>query len=114
MSEDGNFAALAIRGQIAQSSVQPERLSEFEELVGPEVWSGTVLIDLSDATFVDSCGIGWLIAAHKRFAARGGRMILHSLSPVVGRILSMIKLDAIVSIQPTEADARRLTNGAAM
>lgn len=112
LSENGDSAMLAIRGQINQSFVHPERTIEFEELMGPDVWKQTALIDLSDATFVDSCGIGWLISSHKRFAAGGGRMVLHSLSPVVDRILGMIKLGTVVTISGNETEARNLVEGA--
>ncbi|MDA0809076.1 MAG: STAS domain-containing protein [Planctomycetota bacterium] len=108
LSSEDNTAMLAICGQINQTFVHPERTTEFEELVGPEVWRRTTLIDLSDATFVDSCGIGWLISIHRRFQREGGRLVLHSLSPVVHRILSMIKLDNVVSIVHSEDDARRI------
>ena len=108
LSTQDNSAHLAICGQINQTFVHPERTTEFEEVVGLDVWKKTALIDLSDATFVDSCGIGWLISIHKRFEREGGRVVLHSLSPVVHRILSMIKLNNVVSIVGSEDDARRI------
>jgi len=112
LKDEPNIPLLAIRGQINQAFVHPEKLTELEELIGPEVWKNTVLIDLSDATFVDSCGIGWLIANHKRFSSSGGRMVLHSLSPVVNRILGMIKLNSVVDIRSSEKEALQLAEGA--
>lgn len=96
---------LAICGQINQTYVHPERTSEFDELLGPGVWKNIALIDLSDATFIDSCGIGWIISIHNRFEREGGRVVLHSLSPIVHRILRMIKLDKMISIAKSKDDA---------
>lgn len=104
-SEEGNTALLAICGQINQTYVHPERTTEFDELLGPDVWKNTALIDLSDATFIDSCGIGWLISIHNRFEREGGRVVLHSLSPITHRILGMIKLDRMISIASSKDDA---------
>ena len=37
------------------------------DLLGPEVYTRQVLIDLARSPIVDSSGVGWLIGANKRF-----------------------------------------------
>ena len=58
--------------------------------------------DLADVSFVDSAGLGLLLALHNRAQDRGIAMTVVSASAPVRRVLDMSGLYAVL----TEADAR--------
>src|SRR5688500_1945533 len=73
---------LAVSGKVTFREVSPTS-DMFSELLGENVYSRPVWLDMSGADYLDSSGVGWLITCHKRFRQAGGRLVLHSLSPIV-------------------------------
>ena len=64
-------------------------------------------IDLSDTTFLDSCGLGALISLHKAAQSRQGGVRLVSPQPQVDQILSLTRMhhifDIVRTVTPTPA-----------
>jgi anti-sigma B factor antagonist len=66
-------------------------------------------IDLSETTFLDSCGLGALISLHKAAQSRQGAVRLLRPQPQVDQILSLTRMHHIFDIvrsesaKPTEA-----------
>jgi anti-sigma B factor antagonist len=57
-----------------------------------------VEIDLSQTTFIDSCGLGALIALHKTACARNGVLRLLNPPPPVQQILELTRMHRIFQI----------------
>jgi len=57
-----------------------------------------VEVDLSRATFIDSCGLGALIALHKTACARNGNVRLLNPLPQVRQILELTRMHRIFEI----------------
>lgn len=55
-------------------------------------------IDLSSTTFLDSCGLGALVALHKTARNRQGHLRLLNPQPSVQQLLQLTRLDQIFSI----------------
>ena len=55
-------------------------------------------VDLSQTTFLDSSGLGALVALQKTAAARQGRLLLVNPHPSVQQILELTRLDGILEI----------------
>jgi anti-anti-sigma factor len=55
-------------------------------------------VDLSQATFIDSCGLGALIALHKSAATREGKLTLLKPRPPILKILELTRLDTVFDI----------------
>ena len=55
-------------------------------------------IELSETTFVDSCGLGALVALHKTACSRGGKLRLLNPQPPVRQILELTRMDRIFEI----------------
>lgn len=64
-----------------------------------------VLIDLADVTFLDSTGLGTLVAGFASFEKNGGRLKLLHLSPRVAELINVTKLYILFEIFDNEADA---------
>lgn len=51
-------------------------------------------LDVSGVVWLDSAAVGWLLASTQRFAEAGGKLVLHSLPPVVSNLLvGVLRLD---------------------
>jgi anti-sigma B factor antagonist len=62
-------------------------------------------LDLSQATFIDSCGLGALIALHKTACAKNGALRLVSPQPAVRQILELTRMHRIFEIAMPEPTA---------
>jgi anti-sigma B factor antagonist len=59
-------------------------------------------LDLSQSTFIDSCGLGALIALHKTACARQGALRLVNPRPAVRQILELTRMHRIFEIVEPE------------
>jgi anti-sigma B factor antagonist len=55
-------------------------------------------VDLSQTSFVDSSGLGALIALHKTAAGRKGKLLLLNPQPPVQQIIELTRLDRIFQV----------------
>lgn len=105
LRDDDRILELELSGQVVQS----ELVRPCEPLVerwGPGVYGRAVLLGLAEVTLLDSAGIGWLLVCHKRVALAGGRLVLHSLPPLVDEVLRVVRLDQVFDLTASPAQAR--------
>ncbi|HEX4521605.1 MAG TPA: STAS domain-containing protein [Gaiellaceae bacterium] len=75
--------------------------------------SRKVLVDLSQATFIDSTTLGVLMGAVKRLRPAGGELAIACNDPNIRRIFEITLLDRIFAIYSSPDEAiRQLRNGA--
>ncbi len=55
-------------------------------------------LDLSETTFLDSCGVGALVSLHKTAAGRNGSLRLLNPQPPVRQILDLTRMSQIIEI----------------
>jgi len=62
----------------------------FSQALGEQIEAGhsRIVLDLSAVTFVDSSGLGAIVAAHKKIASQGGLQ----LAALQGPVLTMFKM----------------------
>lgn len=65
---------------------------------------GTLVLDLGRVDFIDSSGLGAIVAALK-LMPEGRRMDLAALSPTVDRVFRMTRMDSIFAIHDTVHEA---------
>src|SRR3954471_17211210 len=80
---------VAVRGEIDIFTAP-----EFKALIAGGIDRGAdcVIVDLSEATFIDSSSLGVLITAHRRLGQRGGRLAVVANQPEVVRTFSITGL----------------------
>jgi anti-sigma B factor antagonist len=84
------------------SSESDERINEVLQAIG----DGTrVLVNLSQVHILSSIVLGMLVGLHRRMEDRSGTLRICSLQPDVGEVFKMTKLDTILDIRASEADA---------
>jgi anti-sigma B factor antagonist len=64
-----------------------------------------VVLDLSDATFLDSMALGVMLAAQRRLEADSGRLDLVVTTPDIRRIFEITMLDQVFDLHDNRADA---------
>ena len=105
--------ALKITGQL--ESTEDITFLDFEgganpldALLGPAGYSGYVLLGLSKSSYIDSTGVGWLIQSSARFEKAGGRLVMHSITPMINHCFRVLGMYDVLHIVDCEATALKL------
>ena len=104
-SEDNNTTSVACEGEICALSFPANVDNPLEELLGTTCYNRHVVFDLGNASFIDSSGVCWIMACHKRFLSSGGQMILHSVPPMIDQVLRLLHLHTLLTIKSDRAAA---------
>ncbi len=106
LSEEAGVTHLAAEGDITAVDLHSNALSPFQPILGQTWNTRRVLVNMENVSYLDSCGIGWLISTQKAFRAAGGYLAMHSLQPQVRQLLNLLKLDRVVPITDGAAAGR--------
>ena len=83
-------------------------LNPLDGMLGADGYAGTVLLNLAKSNYIDSTGVGWLIQSHGRFQKGGGRLVLHSIAPMVNHCFRVLGMYDVLHIVANEAAALKL------
>jgi anti-anti-sigma factor len=61
----------------------------------------SLVVDLTQCSFLDATALGMLLEAHRRMARNGGLLTLRGCSPRVLRLLSLTGLRRVFDLDPT-------------
>jgi anti-sigma B factor antagonist len=81
--------------------------SELKDRLGEVIDDSpsAIVLDLTDATFLDSMTLGVFLTAMKRLRARGGRFRVVAPRAEIRRIFEMTLLDRVFDLDVTRQDA---------
>ena len=92
-----------MRGQ-ADLHTAPELRNEIGDAI--DAGSRGVVIDLTEATFIDSMTLGVLLGALKRLATVDGRLdVIVYPDPHLRRVFEITSLDRVLDLQDTQTEA---------
>ncbi|MGD9862476.1 MAG: STAS domain-containing protein [Pseudodonghicola sp.] len=79
---------------------------QFKEDMRVETTGGPdrVILDLSEVKFIDSSGLGAIVAAMKQLGD-GRRLDLAGLSPMVDKVFRLTRMDTVFTLFPSLNDA---------
>ena len=104
MSSDNTGEALVV-------SVNADRIDaavaiRFKEDMRTETETGPdrVVLDLSQVSFIDSSGLGAIVAAMKQLGDHR-RLDIAGLSPMVDKVFRLTRMDTVFRLYPTLEDA---------
>ena len=100
---DGSVVTIAVHGQ-ADLHTAPDLRDAMTKAI--DGGANGLIVDLSDATFVDSMTLGVLLGAVKRLRPRGGKVAVVCVSPHIRRIFEITLLDRVFALHETLDDAR--------
>ena len=107
LSAGKDFIHIGCEEEITQREFQPGA-DPLAALLGAAGFTHAVLMNLEKTTYIDSSGIGWLLACHKHFVENGGILVLHSVPPRVDHILQIVRMPLVLHIAADEAAARAM------
>jgi len=79
-----------------------------ESLLQGNCFWRSVVLNLEMADDIDTSGISWIMMKHAQLKQLGGKLILHSVPPMVSRVMDVLKLAPNLYIAPNEAAAREM------
>jgi len=76
---------------------------EFKQRVMAPIVAGVdhVIVDLTEATFIDSSSLGALIGAHRRLKARDGKLAVACDNEAIVKTFRITGLDGVFRLVPT-------------
>src|SRR3954463_1412434 len=94
--------------------VAPDGVQVFRDAVVAAVHSGANagLLDFSDVSYMDSAGVGALVAAYRHVTGRGGQLKILRPSLTVRHVLGITHLTGVFDVFDSEADAIYNLSGA--
>jgi anti-anti-sigma factor len=108
LSNDSSVVHVQCADRISQDDF-PRGSEPLGALLAPVGGFGRkVLLNLEEATFIDSSGISWLLITHKHFLQNGGRLIVHSVPPLVNQVFQLVRLHLIMAVAPDVAAAQAI------
>ncbi|MFK7790309.1 MAG: STAS domain-containing protein [Phycisphaeraceae bacterium] len=102
--EDDGVASLNC-GDDMNALAMCEEFTELKDLVGVDWMSRKIALGFSEASYIDSAAIGWLLSLHKTMQESGGKLVLHSMSASVRRVLTMMRLESVLNLADDHAQA---------
>ncbi|MBF0350665.1 MAG: STAS domain-containing protein [SAR324 cluster bacterium] len=98
-----NICILSVEGNIALDGVSDVK-SYLKPFLDDDSIKG-IVINFEGVNFIDSSGIGLIVSVFKNLQQRGAKLTLCKLSQKNQEIFNMTRLDKILSIHETEAQA---------
>ncbi|MCA9133324.1 MAG: STAS domain-containing protein [Planctomycetales bacterium] len=96
-SQTGGLCHLSLAGKISQTAVD-HSADELCKVLGEAHYDQQIIVSLRQTDYIDSSGIGWLLATDKKIRAAGGRLILHSLPLDIQHVFGLLKLNTVLKI----------------
>lgn len=109
MREDGEWTVFELSGRLMGGpDTEP-----FLKAVREQVAQGRIrfMVDLGDVAWVNSSGLGALIAAWTLLKEKGGTLRLFRVSRRINQILAVTKLNTVFDVHADEASARAGRSG---
>jgi anti-sigma B factor antagonist len=99
----GNVTVLDLKGRLVFDEGDGVVRDRINHLV--DEGRVNILMNLQDVTYVDSCGIGVLVAKYVSLRRKGGDLRFVNLTPRSRRLLEITKLMGIFRIFDSEEEA---------
>ena len=96
-------AAVRLTGDVDLATVSSLRSRLHELVINGHVH---LAVELDAVTFMDSSGLGVLVAAQREVRVFRGSLVLVAPSPPVRRLLSLTSLDKVFDVRPDARDGR--------
>jgi anti-sigma B factor antagonist len=91
---------------VKQDSLDARSAKEFrDDLEGAITDEAKILLDMSNVEFVDSAGLGTIVATLKRLRASGGDLTICCVHKTVRALFELVRMHRLVEIYDTRDEA---------
>lgn len=94
---EGDLGVVAVGDARIDASVAIEFKERIRSLTAEQ--TGPVVLDLHQVEFVDSSGLGAIVAVHKLLGP-GRKLVLIGLGPSVTKVMALTRMDTVLAIHP--------------
>lgn len=108
-SDTGSIRVIVVQAQRLDAAVAVDFKDMFAALIEPEV--GDYVIDMGEVEFLDSSGLGSIVACLK-LLDEGKRLHLAALQPVVAKVFQLTRMDSVFRILPDSGRSLSLLRAA--
>lgn len=98
IQREGDVAVLELHGVLDVASA-PTFQTALQSIL--DEGGNRVAVDMADVSFMDSSGLGVLIAAYRRLSGGGGQIALVNVVPAVHKVLQLTRTDQLFSLHDT-------------
>jgi anti-anti-sigma factor len=109
VSRSPNLIQISCAGHVTQVNLQAGS-DPLSSILSPEDYTHSILIDLNQAQFIDSSGVGWMLKCHKHCKQAGGRIVFHSAPPLVRQTLELLQMGKVLCLAKDAKSARALVD----
>lgn len=102
--DDGDVVTLTLSGRLMGGPDTEQFVKQIRDIVADG--RQKVIVDMGGVAWVNSSGLGALIAAWQALHDRGGRLLLVKVSRRIEQILAVTKLNTVFQIHADEESAR--------
>jgi anti-anti-sigma regulatory factor len=92
--EENGVFYVDCHGALSLPDIQVEN-DPLVKLLGPEVYRRRVLLNLEQASLLDTSGISWLIYSHEIFERTGGILVLYGIPRRARYILQLLQMESL-------------------
>lgn len=96
----GDVAVLQLTGRLVLEDTESELRAEIERLV--RAGHVKLVLDLNEVTYIDSAGLGLLVAKYVSLRGRGGDLRLVHLTPRSMHLMAITNLASVFTTYATE------------
>ena len=104
-SENGKYTRIALSGTVAETIAEEDPLKSVKV---NDIYARGVILNMHDVKMLNSHGVGWLLRTHKLCQETGGKLVLFSVPQLARNVLRMMRLDQLLHIAATDADAQQM------
>lgn len=101
--ETGGVTVVTLAGRVTLGDESNQLRSKIKELLSQG--NKRLVLDLAGVSYIDSAGLGTLVAAYTSARNEGGDIRLASVTKRFGELLGITKLVTIFSVHNSVADA---------
>jgi len=98
IQHDGNVVILELHGVLDVASA-PTFQTGLQSIL--DEGGDRIAVDMAGVSFMDSSGLGVLIAAYRRLEGIGGQIALASVVPAVRKVLQLTRTDRLFDLHDT-------------
>jgi len=111
--DDQGRVRLRATGPITGAQAVSTDANPFAIAIGDDWVDAKIVIDLQATNYVDSAGIGWLLAISREIQASGGAVVLCGLGPQLKEAFDLMRISFVLPIADDVSAACELLSKAA-
>jgi len=102
-NETDGVTVLRLQGRLVLGDESQRLSQQIEQLMSQQ--TAKILVNIESVTFIDSCGVGELIASFTKVRKSGGTLKVSSPRDQVLEVLQVVRFPVVVEVHATEQEA---------